>query len=319
MLYNFPVIFKDSQCPFGCSGGDELLFAAKDRLHDKPGEFQVVRCKTCGLMRTDPCPTPETIGLYYPENYGPYLGTRVQMRRQKKTSWFRSYCERAIRSLIDFNTEKIPALSPGRLMEIGCASGAFMHQMSGLGWAVEGVEFSSNAAESVKELGFKVYAGSLETAPDPELQFDLIVGWMVLEHFHNPITSLARLLDWAKPGAWLVLSVPNAGSLEFHLFKEKWYALQVPTHLYHFTPQTIQQVLAIAGWKVQNIYHQRTLSNLIASVGYVLKDIGYERFGNKLVSLPDNAGRWPFILYPLAWLLSVFGQTGRMTVWARKI
>lgn len=208
-------------------------------------------------------------------------------------------------------------MAPGRVLEIGCASGAFLHQMNAQGWQVQGVEFSEKAAEAAAKLGFHVHAGPLETAPNPDEPFDLIVGWMVLEHLHNPVDCLKKLRQWAKPGAWLVLSVPNAGSIEFSIFKDKWYALQLPTHLHHFTPQTLENMLQITGWKLEKVHHQRVLSNLIASTGYVLRDSGYVKVGQKFIDFPEQAGRWTYVLYPLAWLLSVFGQTGRMTVWAR--
>jgi hypothetical protein len=59
------------------------------------------------------------------------------------------------------------------------------------------------------------------------------------------------------------------------------------------------------------------LNSLIASTGYVLRDKGYAKLGQKLIDFPERAGRWNYVFYPLAWLLSVFGQTDRMTVWAR--
>jgi len=158
----------------------------------------------------------------------------------------------------------------------------------------------------------------LETAPTPKESFDLIVGWMVLEHLHDPIGGLIKLSEWAKPGAWLVLSVPNVESLEFRLFKQRWYPLHLPNHLYHFTPETLEQVLNAGGWSLDAVHHQRVLSNLIASTGYVLRDKGYLRLGRKLINFPSIAGKWNYVIYPLSWLLSIFGQTGRMTVWARK-
>jgi hypothetical protein len=140
---------------------------------------------------------------------------------------------------------------------------------------------------------------------------------MVLEHLQDPVGGLQKLREWAKPGAWLALSIPNAGSLEFRLFKDKWYALQLPTHFYHFSPATLEKVLTTSGWKLEKVHHQRTLSNLIASTGYVLRDKGYMKLGKKLIGFPERGGWMIYALYPLAWVLSVFGQTGRMTVWAR--
>jgi len=309
------VILEHVSCPLGCSKSDEVVLTGRDLLHDLPGEFPVVKCNTCGLMRTTPRPTPETIGFYYPDDYGPYLGTQV--RQAGPTSNLRKLLVSQLKRVINFNTQCLPSLVPGRMLEVGCASGAFLHHMACQGWQVEGIEFSEKAAKAAAQLGYRVHTGSLETAPPPDESFDLVVGWMVLEHLHDPIGGLKRLREWAKPGAWLVLSIPNAKSLEFRFFKEKWYALQVPTHLHHFTPETIRQALQTSGWTLEKIHHQRVLSNLIASTGYFLRDKGYAKLGKKFIDFPEQGGRWVYALYPLAWLFSVFGQTGRMTVWAR--
>lgn len=308
------VMLEHVSCPLGCNKNDEVVLAGRDLLHDLPGEFTVVKCRTCGLMRTTPRPTPETIGFYYPDDYGPYLGTQV---RQAKPSSIKKLLKPLVKRVFNFNTQRLPSLAPGRMLEVGCASGAFLHQIASQGWQVQGIEFSEKAAQAAAQLGYRVHAGPLETAPPPDEAFDLIVGWMVLEHLHDPIGGLQKLREWAKPGAWLVLSIPNSASLEFRLFKEKWYALQLPNHLYHFTPETLGRVLQTGGWTLETIHHQRLLSNLIASTGYVLRDKGYARLGQKLIDFPERAGIWNYALYPLAWLFSAFGQTGRMTVWAR--
>jgi len=309
-------------CPLCDGDTDELVISAHDRLNNLPGEFSVVRCLKCGLMRTNPRPSPETIGFYYPENYGPYLGTRVLSQDEQSSSnkehiFPKQLIRLLYRKIVRFNTSCIPLMSTGTMLEVGCASGSFLHQMAKKGWDVEGIEFSLKAAEAARSLGYKVYSGHLETAPDPVHSFDLIVGWMLLEHLHDPVAGLTKLHEWANADTWLVLSVPNAGSLEFTFFKNRWYALQLPTHLYHFTPTTITKVLAKGGWRIEKIYHQRLLSNLIASFGYLCRDKGLEKIGTMLINFPERSGRWHQILYPLAWLLSLFGQTGRMTVWAK--
>jgi len=311
------VMLEDVVCPLGCSKNDEIILAGRDLLHDLPGEFTVVKCNACGLMRTNPRPTPDTIGFYYPDDYGPYVGTRVQHAQPKSANWIKKLLRPVVRHVFNFNMTTLPTMGSGRMLEIGCASGAFLHQMAGQGWQVQGIEFSEKVAQAAAQLGYRVHAGPLETAPQPDEPFDLIVGWMVLEHLHDPVGGLQRLREWAKPGAWLVLSVPNAGSLEFRLFKDKWYALQLPTHFHHFTPATLKKVLSVGGWKLEKIHHQRVLSNLLASTGYVLRARGYTKLGQKFIDFPERAGRWNYVLYPLAWLFSVFGQTGRMTVWAR--
>lgn len=311
------VNLESQPCPLGCSKNDEVVLTGHDLLHDLPGEFSVVKCSSCGLMRTNPRPTSGTIGSYYPDDYGPYLGTQVRQAAPTQISGIKKRLKFLVNRVTNFNTQRLPSLAPGRMLEIGCASGAFLHQMARLGWQVEGIEFSEKAAQAATRLGYCVHAGPLETAPHPDEPFDLIVGWMVLEHLHDPVGGLQRLREWAKPGAWLVLSVPNAGALEFRLFGDRWYALQLPTHLHHFTAATLERTLSASGWKMEKTHHQRVLSNLIASTGYVLRDKGYKKLGQKLIDFPERGGWMMYALYPLAWLFSLFGQTGRMTVWAR--
>ncbi|MCZ7622145.1 MAG: class I SAM-dependent methyltransferase [Candidatus Kuenenia sp.] len=308
---------ENVSCPLGCPRNDNIVLIGRDLLHDLPGEFAVVKCFECGLMRTNPRPSPDSIGFYYPDDYGPYLGTRVQQAKPKQASSIKKLLRPLVKWFFNFNVASLPPLAPGRLLEVGCASGVFLHHMAGQGWQVEGIEFSEKAAQAAAQHGYHVHAGPLETAPKPDEPFDLVVGWMVLEHLHDPIGGLKKLREWTKPGAWLVLSVPNSASLEFRLFKEKWYALQLPNHLHHFTPETLGRVLQAGGWTMEKIHHHRVLSNLIASTGYLLRGKGYAGLGQKLISFPERAGRWSYALYPLAWFLSVFGQTGRMTIWAR--
>jgi 2-polyprenyl-3-methyl-5-hydroxy-6-metoxy-1,4-benzoquinol methylase len=310
-------MLEDISCPIGCDKSDAIILTGTDLIQGLPGIFTVVKCRTCGLMRTNPRPTAETIGDFYPADYGPYLGTKVQQSATNRSHGFIRLINIFKSYVLRTNTQLMPALAPGRFLEVGCASGAFLRQMAGQGWQVEGIEFSEKAAQTAAQLGYHVHAGSLETAPQPLEPFDLIAGWMVLEHLHDPIHGLRKLRDWAKPDAYLVLSVPNAASLSFRFFKSNWYDLHLPNHLFHFTPQSLAIVLEAGGWKLEKVHHQRMLNNLIASTGYAMRDKGYTQLGQKFIDYPARAGRWAYILFPLAWLLSLLGQTGRMTVWAR--
>ena len=312
------VLLEDVGCPLGCPRNDEVLLVGRDRLHGFPGVFTVVKCRTCGLMRTNPRPTPETIGYYYPVDYHPYLNTQVR-RSSGRLDDIKTRIRPWVRRIFEFNSTCLPPLAPGRMMEIGCASGVFMHQMAQRGWDVAGVEFSAQAAENARSLGYPVHAGPLETAPRPLALLDLVVGWMVLEHLHSPIPGLRKLHQWTRPGGWLAISVPNAASFEFRLFKERWYALSLPTHLYHFTPFSLERVLKKSGWTMERIFHQRVMGNAVASLGYVLQDRKrWPSIARRLVAFPERSSPAHYLAFPMAYLASLMGQTGRMTVWARK-
>jgi 2-polyprenyl-3-methyl-5-hydroxy-6-metoxy-1,4-benzoquinol methylase len=194
-----------------------------------------------------------------------------------------------------------------------------MHGMALKGWQAEGIEPSEKASHEAASLGHKIHTGFLEDAPDPIHKFDLVVGWMVLEHLHDPLRCLMKLYLWTKPGSWLVLSVPNIESLDFRLFRKNWYALQLPIHLFHFSPYTLKKLLRRAGWRSQRIYHQRNLSNYFVSLGNVIPQYVFrKRLTRWLQNYPSTAGHWHNYLFPLSMALSALGQTGRITVWARR-
>ena len=312
------VSLENKPCVLGCNGKDRLLFKGQDLLHDLPGEFNVVCCKECGLIRTNPRPTPESMGYYYPDDYGPYKGTVVSHNRKVRPR--SSILRRLGRRLLELNIQRLPTLPAGDLLEIGCASGAFLQYMENKGWRVSGIEYSKTASENARAAGLDVYTGALEKAPDPDRHFDLIVGWMVLEHLHDPVAALRKLHHWANKDAHLVLSVPNAGSADFMLFKKYGYALQLPNHLYHFDPETLSRVLRASGWQLEKVHHQRLLSNWFGGLGQMLSSKGY---ANSVVSwlknYPSKAGKLHYLFLPLSMMLALFGQTGRMTVWARRI
>lgn len=298
---------EDRPCPLGCRPDDQLVLTGRDRLYGLPGEFHVVRCRGCGLMRTNPRPTPEAMSARYPAEYAPHRG--AARRDPGARTW--------TRRLFAFRTRSVPPLPRGRMLEIGCATGAFLDEMADRGWAVEGIEFSEDAASAARARGHCVHAGALETAPDPPAAYDLVTGWMVLEHLHEPVLCLRRLRDWTRPGGWLAISVPNCGSWERRAFGEDWYALHLPNHLFHYTPRSLAQVLERGGWRIERVLHQRTLANLAGSLGLALERRGRApRLARALVHFPRNPGVWNHLLYPLAWLLGWLGQTGRMTVWA---
>jgi SAM-dependent methyltransferase len=309
------VVLEHRPCPFNCAEEDEEIFSGRDRLHSRYGLFSLVRCRSCGLMRTNPRPTQQTIGYYYPEEYVPH---QPKIASSAKVSSLRRGLRRFIAGL-ELNTQRIPPMNPGRVLEVGCASGSFLSMMRARGWEAEGIEFSERAAAVARSLGFRVDSGPLELAEERVRSYDLICAWMTLEHLHEPVAALEKLGRWTRPGGWIAVSVPNAGSLEFRLFRDAWYALQLPTHLYHFTPKTIREMLVRSGWTPRRLFHQRTLSNLMASCGYRVADHGWSLpMSRFLTEFPERSGLLHHALLPASYVMAGLGQTGRMTIWAQK-
>lgn len=311
--YPFGVRLESAVCPLCQAGRDRVLFRARDRLHGLPGEFDVVRCLNCDLIRTNPRPSADSIGIYYPEAYAPHhVGQQVVAGRPQTSSAARD----AIRRLFGPNNQDTPDVAPGKLLEIGCGGGTFLSRMAAQGWDVEGVEFSHLAARRGNQLGHKIHVCRIEDLVLPERSFDLIVGWMVLEHLHDPVGTLRKLRNAIKPHGWLAISVPDASCLEFKLIPRYWYALQVPTHLYHFDRSTIAKIVRTAGWTIEKMFWHRSAANLLHSMGYVLERVGMNNSARRLHEAAQGTCFRRGRLF-LGVLLAQLKLSGRLTVWAR--
>src|SRR3546814_16927480 len=103
-------------------------------------------------MRTTPRPDAATMGYYYPDDYQPYSQTRIKDKAPRKSGAKR---RRVLRDRVKPNALP-PAAPPGRLVELGCASGNLLPRMALAGWEVEGIEPSAPAAHQAMDDDYKV-------------------------------------------------------------------------------------------------------------------------------------------------------------------
>jgi SAM-dependent methyltransferase len=84
---------------------------------------------------------------------------------------------------------------------------------------------------------------------------DLVTLWQVLEHIGEPREFLERCHDLMRPGGVFVAAVPNIDGLSARLTGERWWGLDVPRHLVHYSPRTLCRGLEEAGFTVIKVNH----------------------------------------------------------------
>jgi SAM-dependent methyltransferase len=235
-------------CPLCSDGRSTVLHRLADPSGKIPGTFELKRCLGCEIVYVDPRPGDEALAALYDDNF--YFSTgwsyemiaalvieTIQARRRRRV-------ERHVR--------------PGRLLDIGCGDGSFVHHMARYGWDATGIDFSRSALEIARRTrsGGRFLHGALEDHAFPAGRLDLVTFWQVLEHIAEPRPLLCRSHELLRRGGLLVAAVPNIEGLSSQLTGERWWGLDVPRHLVHYSPSTLRRSLEWAGFRVLRIRHR---------------------------------------------------------------
>jgi 2-polyprenyl-3-methyl-5-hydroxy-6-metoxy-1,4-benzoquinol methylase len=278
-------------CPL-CGAGDfTVRWRGRDRLMGVPGEYQVAACNQCGFLYENPRPRERDIFLIYPPDYPAYHPADAAGHKLLRGGGFKARVHRAILArklgyahldegpsalatlaapFFRRRVEKLvfPFMGKGRMLDVGCSSGARMTSMKALGWEVSGIEFSEEVARIARKEHERVFAGDILAAPFPGHSFDLVTCYHVLEHVTNPRAVLEKMISWLAPGGRLVLEMPNAASEGARRFGTHWFLLDLPRHFHHFTPATISAMVASCGGQVIRIEHEASAGAWLGSLQY---------------------------------------------------
>ena len=110
----------------------------------------------------------------------------------------------------------------------------------------------------------------------------------VVEHLSQPDEVMSAIAGWLKPGGALFVTCPNFGSIERRWFGRYWPGLDVPRHLFHFTPETLRALAAKTGLELTGI---RPQFGVLASLGlrWWFDATGPSGTAGRLLKLPVRA------------------------------
>ncbi len=193
------------------------------------------------------CRAGDKIGRYYQsEDYVSHSNTRKGLVNRL----YHLVRSRTLASKFHL-LKKETGLKQGTHLDVGAGTGAFVQYMSQQGWKSEGVEPDETARlRAVQHHQTKLLpAEAFETLS--ALSYDAISLWHVLEHVHDLYPYLHRIKDLLKPGGLVFIAVPNYTSYDAMKYGSAWAAYDVPRHLYHFSPASMQWLLKAAGFQLK--------------------------------------------------------------------
>jgi 2-polyprenyl-3-methyl-5-hydroxy-6-metoxy-1,4-benzoquinol methylase len=225
-----------SPCPI-CFSVQIQSFLAVD-------SYRIVRCARCGFLFVSPPPSQEELASFYQQmsyyqgseyGYANYFAQRPAHERLAR--------ERLVR---------IERLRPyrGRILDVGCAAGFFLHVAKTRGWEPVGVEVSREMARYAEELLNVSVASTTPLLGAAPTSFDAVTMWEYIEHIADPRSEVERLTTLLKPGGILALSTPNANYWVAVHRPSYWREFKPPAHIGFFTEVTLRRMLMECGLEV---------------------------------------------------------------------
>jgi SAM-dependent methyltransferase len=242
------------------------------------GTTRLHRCRACGLVYAPEFASPEDI---YVDGYltgGSELGFGLDI--------FHPYFQAFLGYAADARMRRVARFAPppGLLLDVGCGSGEVLQGAMRAGWTAVGVEPVEESAKIAQDRGLDVHCCLLEESGLERGTFDVVTAFHVLEHMSEATSFVRMVSDYARPGGYVVVEVPNLRSVHRKGFGAAWPGLRELEHISHFTPRTLRDTFTRAGLtdvRVQTIgflWPGQTLPEL-------LNDLGLSRFSPRLARL----------------------------------
>lgn len=217
--------------------------SSPDRQRVAEGLFEVRVCPSCGGGTTSPLVGEDELAAYYAPQYGPHsrAGASGPLAKATMAARLRTRLFRGLEAAVPNGS------GPRRLLDVGAGSGDLGGVLVERGWNVVGVEPSEAACELAREQGVDARAGTLGTVELEPGSFDAVVFHHSLEHVPDPVQALTKASESLRAGGAVAIAVPNFDSPQRRRLGADWWALDLPRHRFHFTPEALRRALGRAG------------------------------------------------------------------------
>ena len=213
---------------------------------------RIVRCRRCGLLYPNPFPYPEDSNALYGDPEGYFAGHD----EDHKIGSHRGL----LRQLIDMSSAERPSL-----LDVGSGKGENLHaaRLEGIEDAV-GLEFADAMVAFARDrYGANVVTSTIEDY-SPGRTFDIVVLGAIIEHVHDPVSFIRRVVELTSPGGIVFIDTPREPNLptilgnfanrlrgrrEVYNLAPTW----VPYHVFGFNPRAMRKLLAQHGLEIEKV------------------------------------------------------------------
>lgn len=256
------------------------VFSARrlpDRIH-----YRMVKCRSCGLVRSDPMAPAGLLAQLYAESAFTYCDQVSDLRKTYG---------RYLSKLDGYGVRK------SALLEIGCGNGFFLEEALAQGYSrVQGVEPSRTAIDGAPDaVREHIVCGLMGAGLFKPEQFDVICLFQVFDHVPEPGSLLDECFRVLRPNGLVLAINHNVEAVSSRILGERSPIVDVE-HTYLYSPSTMARLfrkhgfeIAHAGvvWNTYSIAYLTRLVPLPAGIKRrLLNGLSNSRLGRIRMSVP---------------------------------
>jgi SAM-dependent methyltransferase len=234
LVNNFDVLYPKN---FRLSDLNVKVFSAR-RLPDKI-HYRLVKCKKCGLVRSNPVANIKSLSKLYEESLMTY--------------------DEEVNNLVDTYINGIKPIlkklpKSANILEIGCGNAFVLKAIHDLGYKnVFGIEPSIDAIKKASPIIRKnIKTSILKSKLFPKNTFDFIFFFQTFDHIPSPDKFLKECYQLLKPKGYILSFNHNIDSLSSKLLGEKSPIVDIE-HTFLYSPNTIKNIFEKYRFNVQKV------------------------------------------------------------------
>ena len=208
-------------------------------MYQNAGNFEYFECPHCKCLQL--ASVPKNLNEYYGPNYYSYTTPQDTTTRKE-------------------------VVHHKRILDVGCGAGDLLCSMA----ATSGIESLTGCDPFIEhdisyENGVKIFK---KTIHEMTGEFDVIMLNDSFEHMtdpHETMDSLKRLL--AKSGT-VKMTLPMYPNIAFDMYKENWYQLDAPRHIFLHSRNSLNLLANQHGFKIVQMIYDSNNSAILRSYLY---------------------------------------------------
>jgi 2-polyprenyl-3-methyl-5-hydroxy-6-metoxy-1,4-benzoquinol methylase len=236
-------------CPVCLSDNlQKNYFTSREGYLSLPG-YSHSLCVSCGSVLLDPRPSKEELELFYQSQAHESViesDARDSTNRILDKHRYAYFYEHRIMPLIQFiDRNKL-------IFDVGCGTGCFVKAMKDLGYSARGSDVSQISIQVGRD-SFGLNEHELMFGDLHNINLDklgCVTLWTVIEHLRDPVEYLQFLHSKLDSGGILLMEFPTVDSLMFHKFKQDFFWVMPPYHIFIYSVEGAKIMLKRAGFEL---------------------------------------------------------------------